>query len=157
MTLLTIGIAIVIVAVAGGTWYYAAGFTRSCNPPLPRKTITVGSTTFDVEMATTMAEQSCGLSGRTGLGDNQGMLFPFGSGGQQTFWMKDMTFSLDMIWISDGKVVGAAQDVPPPLPGIQLWQLKLYSSPPDTDTVLEVNAGTVAKDNIQIGDAVSGT
>lgn len=156
MSLLIIGIILIVVAGVTIVWWHAAGFSRACNPPLPRQSITVGSTTFDVEMATTMVEQSCGLSGRGGLNENQGMMFVFGSGGMQTFWMKDMTFSLDMIWISGNKVAGFAQDVPPPAPGAQLWQLKLYSSPSNVDKVLEVNAGTVAKDNIQIGDAVTG-
>jgi len=156
MTLLIIGIVLIVAALGAGIWAYFSMFARSCNPPLPRQTITVGATTFDVEMATTMAEQSCGLSGRVGLDDKQGMLFPFGYGNTQTFWMKDMTFAIDMIWISNGKVVGFAQNVPPPAPGTQLWQLKLYSSPRNTDTVLEVNAGTVMRDNIQVGDMMGG-
>ena len=160
MILFIIGIVLIAIAIATAVWWYfvmpGALFGRACNPPLPRETITVGATTFDVEMATTMAEQACGLSGREGLADNQGMIFLFGSGSTQTFWMKDMNFAIDMIWISDGRVVGFAQNAPPPAPGTALWQLQLYSSPPDVDTVLEVAAGTVARDNIQIGDAVSG-
>jgi uncharacterized protein len=126
------------------------------NPPLPTEKLTIDNAVFDVEIASTMLEQSRGLSNRPSLGVNDGMLFVFGSPGVQTFWMKDMNFALDMIWISDGKVVGFAQNAPPPAPGTQLWQLQLYSSPPNVDTVLEVDAGTVARDNIQIGDAVSG-
>lgn len=159
MILFIVGIVLVAIAVAAAVWWYFAMsggiFGRACNPPLPRETITVGSTAFDVEMATTMVEQACGLSGREGLNDNQGMLFPFGSGGTQTFWMKDMKFAIDMIWISDGRVVGFAQDAQAPASGTQIWQLQLYSSPPNVDTVLEVNAGTVAHDNIQVGDIVS--
>lgn len=155
MILFIIGIVLIAIAIAAAAWWYFAIFSRSCNPPLPRETITVGSTTFSVEMATTMAEQACGLSGREGLGSNQGMIFLFGSGNTQTFWMKDMKFALDMIWISDGRVVGFAQNATAPAPGTQLWQLQLYSSPPDVDTVLEVDAGTVARDNIQIGDMVT--
>jgi uncharacterized protein len=153
MTLLVIGIILIGIAIGTAVWWYSF-MSRACNPPLPRETIQVGRTTFDVEMATTMVEQACGLSGRTGLGNNQGMIFLFGSGSTQTFWMKDMTFALDMIWISNGKVAGFTQNVPPPAPGTQLWQLQLYSSPPDVDTVLEVNSGTVASDNIQVGDTV---
>ena len=156
MTSLIIGIVLIAAALGGGAWWYFSTFTRACNPPLPRQTIMVDTTTFDVEMATTMAEQACGLSGRTGLGDHQGMLFVFGSGSTQTFWMKDMTFALDMIWISGNKVVGVTENVPPPASGTQLWQLKLYSSPPGVDKVLEVNAGTVAKDGMRVGDAVGG-
>ena len=156
MILLIVGIILIILAaIAGGVWWYTRIF-HGCNPPLPRQTITIGKTSFDVEVATTMVEQACGLSGREGLGDNQGMFFVFGSGSTQSFWMKDMTFALDMIWISGGKVAGIAQNVPPPQPHAMLWQLKIYTSPPNVDKVLEVNAGTVAKNGIQVGDAVSG-
>ena len=153
MTLFIIG-GVLILAAIGGVFFYYTTFARSCNPPLPRETITVGRAKFDVEMATTMAEQSCGLSGRTGLGEGQGMIFLFGSGSTQNFWMKDMNFALDMIWISGNQVVGFAQDVPPPAQGAQLWELKIYTSPPNVDKVLEVPAGTVAKDGIQVGDIV---
>ncbi|HVO28848.1 MAG TPA: DUF192 domain-containing protein [Candidatus Paceibacterota bacterium] len=154
MTLLIIGIALIAAAAIGGVWWYLALF-HGCNPPLPRRTITVGGTMFDVEMATTMVEQSCGLSGRESLADGQGMLFVFGSGSTQNFWMKDMNFALDMVWISGNQVAGFAQDVPPPAPGTQLWQLKIYTSPPNVDKVLEVPAGTVAKDGLAVGDAVT--
>ncbi len=150
-----IGILILAAAAAVAAWYFF-GFSRSCNPPLPRETITVGGVSFNVEMATTMAELACGLSGRTGLGDGQGMLFLFSSGSVQNFWMKDMQFGLDIIWISGGRVVGFAQDVPPPAPKTRLWRLAIYSSPPDVNRVLEVPAGTVARDGIQVGDVVAG-
>jgi len=60
-----------------------------------------------------------------------------------------------MIWISGTTVDGFAQNVPAPASGAQLWQLPVYSSPDNTDKVLEVNAGTVAKYNIKVGDAVT--
>lgn len=155
MISLVIGIVLIAAAIGAAVWFYVvAGFGRSCNPPLPRQTITIGGSTFDVELATTMAEQACGLSGRTGLGDNQGMLFMFGRPNTQTFWMKDMTFALDIIWIGGGKVVGVTENVPPPAPGAHIWELKLYGSPSNTDSVLEVSAGTVTKDGIKVGDAV---
>lgn len=156
MTLLIIGILLIVIAVGVGTWSYFALFARSCNPPLPRQTITIASSTYDVEMATTIVEQMCGLSGRLGLDENEGMLFTFGSSSIRTFWMKDMTFPLDMIWISGNQVAGFSQNVPPPASSTMLWQLKLYSSPSSVDKVLEVNSGTVERDNIQVGDIVGG-
>ncbi len=50
------------------------------------------------------------------------MLFIFGTGATQTFWMKDMNFALDMIWISGNTVAGFSQNVPAPGPGTQLWE-----------------------------------
>ena len=155
MTLLFIvGIVLIVAGISGAVWYFAAA--RSCNPPLPTQTIQVGQATFTAEMATTMMEQSCGLSGRVGLDNGHGMLFVFGSGRTQTFWMKDMNFALDMVWISGNTVAGFAQNVPPPAPGTQIWQLQIYSSPPNVDKVLELPAGTVAKDGIKVGDMVAG-
>jgi uncharacterized membrane protein (UPF0127 family) len=42
-----------------------------------------------------------------------------------------------------------------PQPVAALWNLKIYSSPSGVDKVLEVSAGTVAKYNIKVGDAVA--
>lgn len=125
------------------------------NPPLSEEQLSIDGTTFNVEIASTALEQSRGLSFRPSLGADDGMIFIFATGGVQTFWMKDMNFALDMIWISGNTVVGFAQDVPAPAPNTQLWQLPIYSSPTNTDKVLEVNAGTVAKYNIKVGDMVT--
>jgi uncharacterized membrane protein (UPF0127 family) len=124
------------------------------NPPLPAEQLSVDNVTFNVEIASTTLEETRGLSFRPSLGPTDGMLFIFGSGTIQTFWMKDMNFPLDMIWISGNTVVGFAQNAPAPAAGTQIWQLPIYSSPSDTDKVLEVNAGTVAKYNIRVGDTV---
>jgi uncharacterized membrane protein (UPF0127 family) len=143
---------VVVVLVVGYLWYLAFG--RGANPQLPQATLMIGSNTWTVEIASTTMQQALGLSGREGLGANDGMLFTFGQPGTQNFWMKDMNFSLDMIWIAGNKVAGFAQDAVPQ-PGVALWSLKIYASPYDVDKVLEVNAGTVAKDNIQVGDTVT--
>jgi len=125
------------------------------NPPLPTEPFAVDGATFTVELATTTLNQSRGLSYRPSLAANAGMLFIFGSGSVQTFWMQGMNFPLDMIWISGTTVVGVSQNVPAPAPGTQPWELPVYSSPPNTDKVLEVNAGTAAKYNIKTGDTVT--
>jgi hypothetical protein len=125
------------------------------NPPLGAERLSIDSAAFNVEVASTALEQTRGLSFRPSLGENDGMLFIFGAGNVQTFWMKDMNFPLDMIWISGNTVDGFAQDVPAPAPGSQLWELPIYTSPANTDKVLEVNAGTVAQYNIKVGDVVT--
>lgn len=123
------------------------------NPGLRMSRVAVGNIVFSAETATTTLEQARGLSGRAGLGRNEGMLFLFGHPSGQNFWMKDMKFPIDIIWIGGGKVLGFAENAVPE-PGIPLLRLKIYSSPAGVDTVLEVNSGTVLKDNIKVGDAV---
>jgi uncharacterized membrane protein (UPF0127 family) len=125
------------------------------NPPLTEESLAIDGATFNVEIASTAIEQARGLSFRPALSAQSGMLFLFGTGSVQTFWMKDMNFPLDMIWISGNAVAGFAQDVPAPAPGTALWGLPIYSSPANVDKVLEVSAGTVVKYHIKVGDTVS--
>lgn len=142
----------ILFIAAGAAVSYLFLFRRP-NPPLPANQLRVGNAVFTVEIASTTIQQTRGLSYRTNLGENQGMLFIFSRPTVQSFWMKDMNFPLDMIWIGGSKVLGFAQNAAPE-PGVSLWNLTVYNSPGGTDKVLEVNAGTVAKDNIMIGDTV---
>ncbi len=68
-----------------------------------------------VEMADSQAERTLGLSGRESITDDQGLLFVFEeSSDRNCFWMKDMRFSIDMIWMNDEKeVVTIAENVSP--------------------------------------------
>jgi len=59
-----------------------------------------------VDLALTEAQREQGLSGRQSLNENEGMLFVFDSPGNYPFWMKDMNFPIDIIWLSeDGSVI----------------------------------------------------
>ena len=129
-----------------------ADTNEDMNPPLPTEQLTIDGAVFDVEIASTTMEQARGLSNRPSLGANQGMLFIFSTPGTQSFWMKDMNFPLDMIWIGGNTVVGFSQNDPAE-PNVASPS-NIYFSPSNTDKVLEVNAGTVAKYNIQVGDSV---
>lgn len=104
-----------------------------------------------VELADTMEKKLKGLSGRKNLPENKGMLFVFSEPQIQTFWMKDMNFPIDIIWLRENVVIGFVENAPPPIEG---QELKIYSSPEKADKVLEINAGLVKKWNIKTGDRV---
>ena len=95
-----------------------------------------------------------GLSGRPGLTNDQGMLFDFGSLQNPSFWMKDMKFNLDFVWIANGKIIYITKNVSAPPAGTSDGQLKLYNSPSPVDWVLEVSAGWADGNKIKIGDEV---
>lgn len=145
---------LLVVVLAAACFGYFYFFTHAVNPALPAGKLSMDGNTWTVELATTTIQQALGLSGRESLGANDGMLFVFSGPGVQNFWMKDMNFPLDMIWISGNAVAGFAQDAAPQ-PGDPLWKLKIYASPYNVDKVLEVVAGTVAKYNIKVGDTVT--
>ncbi len=111
----------------------------------------VGEKKIEVEIADSTSTRATGLSYRNSLDEDRGMYFIFNSLSSHSFWMKDMNFPIDIIWIKDDKIVGVAENVPNQ-PGAQLWQLKSYSPPEPVNRVLEVNAGWAAKNGIKIGD-----
>ena len=80
------------------------------------------------------------------------MLFVFSEPHIQRFWMKDMNFPLDIIWIRDFKVIGLEENVPQPANND--GKTARMNSPEPADMVLEVNAGEVAKYGISAGDMV---
>lgn len=123
------------------------------NVGLAQATVTVRGHAFRVELAKSVLEKTRGLSFRDSLGEDAGMYFEFGSSTTQGFWMKDMKFPIDIIWIRDGTVVGSVDSAPPPAKGL-LTNLPIYYSPEPVTHVLEVAAGTVRKYGIEKGDAV---
>lgn len=69
-------------------------------------TVTIRAKTWTVEVATTAAERSAGLSGRSELGSNLGMLFDMGSNQLEISINMDlMLFPLDIVFISDALLV----------------------------------------------------
>jgi len=72
---------------------------------LPTTTIFTSKGSLKVFIADTDATQQQGLSDVPSLPDGVGMLFVFNNPGQYSFWMKDMNFPLDMVWIDSNKIV----------------------------------------------------
>ncbi len=111
--------------------------------------LVIGGTEVEVEIADTDLERSRGLSGREGLLPNHGMLFVFDSQGYHAFWMKDMKFSIDIIWINaDSKVIWIEKNLSPET------YPNLYKPPEPAKYVLEVPAGFAEERGVGIGSVV---
>ncbi|HSX25264.1 MAG TPA: DUF192 domain-containing protein [Candidatus Andersenbacteria bacterium] len=107
-----------------------------------------------VSIAKTPQEQAKGLGGCPMLAKNTGMYFPFSTSAPQTFWMKNMIIPIDIVWISQGKVVGITSQVPFPHRGSDDASLVLYKSPQDVDAVLEIGSGMAQAYGLQDGSKV---
>lgn len=103
---------------------------------------------FEVETVATKSAKQKGLGGRESICSDCGMLFLFDKPGRYAFWMKDMQFALDILWLSDKKIVFVEKNVSPEFAGTMMPSA-------DADQVLELNAGTVDKFGITAGDSVS--
>ena len=120
-----------------------------------KKEIKIGDKSILVEVVDTQKTRNKGLSGREKLEVNQGMLFVFETQNVNPgFWMKDMKFSIDIIWINDDKVSQISKEVPIPAPNTPDRALPIYTPESAIDYVLEVSAGFSDKNGILVGDAV---
>ncbi len=116
--------------------------------------VKIGDAVFTVDLADTIPSRIKGLSGRPILDEDAGMLFLFPVTMPQTFWMKDMKFPIDIIWIRDNRIVGMAIGAEPPAPGTADADLATYRSPEPVNEVLEINAGLSIKKGLKVGDEV---
>ncbi len=107
--------------------------------------MSLASENFRLEVADTDAARQQGLSGRTGLPPNQGMLFMFSHPARQCFWMKDMRFSLDIIWAD------SAHHVVQVLPDLSPNTYPQTFCAANTQYVIELPAGTAAHARMQTG------
>ncbi|OHA59255.1 MAG: hypothetical protein A2589_03535 [Candidatus Vogelbacteria bacterium RIFOXYD1_FULL_46_19] len=105
-----------------------------------------------VEVRRTHAELAAGLSGWPNLPADEGMLFIFPEFSKPAFWMPDMNFPIDMVWIRDGEIVGITANV-----SNEFDQANpdFYYPPEPINYVLEVNAGFMARSGLTVGDQLT--
>lgn len=118
--------------------------------PLVTK-VTINNYVFTVDVAVTSAEKERGLSFRNSLPNNHGMLFPYDNAQQYRFWMKDMKFPIDILWIRDKTVVDITKNAAVETDS----ELTVYAPRAPADTILEINAGLSDELGIKIGDRIA--
>lgn len=120
-----------------------------------QKTMNVGSKSIQVEVVNTESAREKGLSGRSSLAENTGMLFVFETKPvTPTFWMKDMLIPIDIIWIADNKIVKIDKNIPTPPKNTSDDKLDKIRANQPVNYVLEVNGGFSDQNNIKVGDSV---
>lgn len=115
-------------------------------------TLEINGHKIKTERAQTPDQRALGLGERDTLATNHGMLFDFPTSGKHGIWMKGMRFPLDIIWLKEGVVIDLATNVPVAEPGS--LNLDIYSPQADADKVLEVNAGTIERLKLKVGDKI---
>lgn len=111
--------------------------------------IRIAGRNVKVSIADTPKSRERGLSGQAGLGRDEGMLFVFPEDGRHSFWMKDMRFPIDIVWLSaDGRVITIAPDVSP-----DTYPRSFVPAAP-ARYVVELPAGFAETYNLKVGDIV---
>lgn len=107
------------------------------------RTITLGNHSFEVFLADTADERIAGLSGWQKLEENQGLLFIFPQPTRPNFWMKDMNFPIDLLWLDGNmEIVGIEKNLTPDS------YPRTFSPNQPIKYVLEINAGLTDRLNL---------
>jgi uncharacterized membrane protein (UPF0127 family) len=120
---------------------------------LPNKVnITVNGVALQADLAVSADEQTKGLSIKNTLKSNEGMLFPYDAPRILSFWMKDMKFPIDILWLnSDKQVVHIEESLEPCSPFLPCPS---YSPDVEAQYVLETMAGFSSANGIIEGTPV---
>lgn len=140
-----LGVLVVAVVVLYGVVVVAQIANRNSTTDI----LQVNGRSFSLQIARSEQQRELGLGKRASLPANQGMLFIFPQVQPECFWMKDMHFSLDMIWINTNKqIVYIKHNVGP-------------STYPDSfcptqpvKYVIELNAGMADSTGMRVGQTL---
>jgi uncharacterized protein len=113
--------------------------------------VTVNGVPLVADLAITGEQRTKGLAVKDSLAENESMLFYFPKANEYAFWMKDMKFPIDIIWLdTDRKVIHIEHSLEP----CDSDACPLYKPEGKTQYVLETVAGFAQKYNVIEGTIV---
>lgn len=117
----------------------------------PQAIVKIKDAEFTVALAQSEERKEIGLSYLQNMPENRGMAFIYKEPDIYPFWMKDMNFDLDFIWVRNGKII----EVTPYVSSKVIDQYKITKPYSPVDTVIELNAGQIEANQIGVGDTVN--
>ncbi|MCX6781462.1 MAG: DUF192 domain-containing protein [Candidatus Magasanikbacteria bacterium] len=116
--------------------------------------VTLGGEQFRARVADTVYKRTHGLGGTSVLVGHDAMLFVFPVKDRYSFWMKDVSYPIDIVWFADGKIIDVASRVPPVPTDVSI-SLPTYKPRLAADRVVELPSGTAERLQLKIGDPIS--
>lgn len=104
-------------------------------------------------IADTTSTRRTGLSDTDCLPEDRGMLFVFEESSEQNFWMNEMDFGLDIIYIDSDGVITSLHHAEAPAED-ETGREEIHQYPGEGQYVLEVNLGWTTERGITAGDTV---
>lgn len=113
--------------------------------------VTINNKSFNVFVAKTETEKQIGLSSKNKIDDDQGMLFLFDKPDFYSFWMKEMKFPIDIIYIENNKITTIIKNAQVLS---ETGNLPTYQPKEKSEMVVEIKAGLAEKYKINEGSSV---
>lgn len=109
-----------------------------------------GTTIAKLEVVRSPEALEQGLGGRDHLASDRAMLFELPDASKNCFWMKDMRFALDIVWLdADKRIIAIAPDLQP------RSYPQSYCAPLNSPHVIELNAGQANRYHLAVGQQLS--
>ncbi len=140
--------AVILLVLVAISYFSISALTSARN----QQAIDIKGNKISLEIADSEDEQRKGLSARDSLPKDKGMLFKFQKTDTHTFWMKDMRFPIDIIFINGEKIVTIYENVQPETEKAE--NLSLYTPTEPADKVIELNAGLAKEFGLKTGDTI---
>lgn len=107
----------------------------------------IAGSSFTLEVVDTPALKRAGLSGRPGIGQQEGMIFVYSERQEVCIWMKDTRFSIDALWLDENqRIVRLGNDLAPATYPESFCKEAKY--------VVELNADTVERLGLKVADKI---
>lgn len=120
----------------------------ACPLELPTASVSVNGNRLVVELASTPQSRACGLSKRSFLKEDNGMLFVYENADMRTFWMKDTRIPLSIAFLDESGTIINIEIMSP-----DQTETRYHSRLPAV-YALEVNQGWFRAHGIEAGDRV---
>ena len=110
----------------------------------------INNSRYYLNIASSNEQLARGLSGVENMPKNEGLLFVLPEPSKACFWMKQMNFNLDIIWLNEQKkVVYLEKNLSPKS------YPKTYCSNQNSKYVIEMNSGFIGSKNIYLGEKLN--
>ncbi|HZC88191.1 MAG TPA: DUF192 domain-containing protein [Nitrososphaera sp.] len=126
----------------------ATNSSLSTNNGYQQVNVTVNHVKLVADIASNEEQMTKGLAVKDHLNENEAMLFVFTTPGNHGFWMKDMKFPIDIIWMNANKTVVHIEHSLNPCTPISC---PIYQPNSDSLYVLETVAGFANRYNVTEG------
>jgi len=134
---------------------FSTYFVKNIANTNEKVSLKVGEKNYILDVAKTSEEQEKGLAKFESIEDNQGMLFMFDNPGRWSFWMKDMKFNIDIIFLDENKkVVSLFKNVKSETHA-NVFDYRKYIPDYDSKYVIELKEGEVEKNKVKLGDIIN--
>lgn len=136
------------IAVVGLLLFLAGGFFYTYENRHAYDSVGIGKNHYALEVSDTEEKRIKGLSGRDDLEQGTGMIFVYPQAGNECIWMKDMHFSLDILWLNEAKKVTKIERSVSP----GTYPRSFCAG--GTQYVIELQAGEAVKAGVKVGQQI---